>query len=273
MGPKRNRHEKAALRKVKSATRKQKQSNENAEQNGIEEEFDDDVPKMKVQLESLGLVLKEVEGDGNCLFRALSDQLFGHPEKHKQLRREVVTYMRNHREDFEPFHSDENVPFEHHLDLLERDGTYAGNDVLVAFARAYNITIAIHQLNEPLWQIHGSTNGETKCDTELHISYHNGDHYNSIRKRGQVNTGAPPNIKINVKTDGCEANEVSKPVAGTIWCDEGTGSRIFGPEITQNAVKGQKKLSAKARRKHQKRARQQNTESDDDLPAVEALSL
>ena len=64
MGPKRNRHEKAALRKVKSATRKQKQSNENAEQNGIEEEFDDDVPKMKVQLESLGLVLKEVEGDG-----------------------------------------------------------------------------------------------------------------------------------------------------------------------------------------------------------------
>ena len=38
--------------------------NENAEQNGIEEEFDDDVPKMKVQLESLGLVLKEVEGDG-----------------------------------------------------------------------------------------------------------------------------------------------------------------------------------------------------------------
>ena len=96
----------------------------------------------------------------NCLFRALSDQLFGHPEKHKQLRKEVVTYMRNHKEDFEPFHSDENVPFDHHLDLLERDGTYAGNDGLVAFARANNITIAIHQLNEPLWQIHGSTNGE-----------------------------------------------------------------------------------------------------------------
>ena len=96
----------------------------------------------------------------NCLFRALSDQLFGHPEKHKQLRKEVVTYMRNHKEDFEPFHSDENVPFDHHLDLLERDGTYAGNDGLVAFARANNITIAIHQLNEPLWQIHGSTNGD-----------------------------------------------------------------------------------------------------------------
>jgi len=275
MGPKRNRHEKAAFRKVKAATRKQKQTNGDGEQNENDIEFDDDVPKMKIQLEKLGLVLKEVEGDGNCLFRALSDQLFGHPEKHKQLRKEVVTYMRNHKEDFEPFHSDENVPFDHHLDLLERDGTYAGNDGLVAFARANNITIAIHQLNEPLWQIHGSTNGETKCDNELHISYHNGDHYNSIRKRGQVNTGAPPNIRINIKNDGCASEETSQPPASdNIWSEEGTGSRIFGPEVSQVAVKGQKKLSAKARKKHQKMQRQQNNgDSDDDLPAVEALSL
>ena len=64
MGPKRNRHEKAALRKVKAATRKQKQTNEDGDQNENDIEFDDDVPKMKIQLEKLGLVLKEVEGDG-----------------------------------------------------------------------------------------------------------------------------------------------------------------------------------------------------------------
>ena len=188
-----------------------------------------------------------------------------------------MTYMRNHREDFEPFHSDENVPFDQHLDLLERDGTYAGNDVLVAFARAHNITIAIHQLNEPLWQIHGSANGETKCDTELHISYHNGDHYNSIRKRGQVNTGAPPNIKINIKND---AGGDEKIDPNNIWSEDGTGNRIFGPEVSQNAVKGQKKLSArqgssaKSRRKYQKRQKQQGENEDiEDMPTVEALSL
>ena len=48
--------------------------------------------------------------------------------------------MRNHREDFEPFH-DENDPFDHHLELLQEDGTYAGNDVLVAFSRSHNVTI------------------------------------------------------------------------------------------------------------------------------------
>ena len=50
-----------------------------------------------------------------------------------------------HREDFEPFH-DEHDPFDHHLELLEQDGTYAGNDVLVAFARSYNVTIGTKSL-------------------------------------------------------------------------------------------------------------------------------
>merc|ERR1712150_360959 len=160
--------------------------------------FDDDdvVPKMKIQLERLGLVLKEVEGDGNCLFRALADQLYGSPDRYKRLRQEVVQYMRTHREDFEPFH-DEHDPFDHHLELLEQDGTYAGNDVLVAFARSYNVTIVIHQLNEALWNI--SPNGEEKCDQELHISYHNGDHYNSIRRKGQLHSVGPPEIRIQIK--------------------------------------------------------------------------
>ncbi len=198
----------------------------------------------------------------NCLFRALSDQLYGTPEKHQSLRQETVNYMKNHRQDFEPF-QDESLPFDTHLECLSRDGTYAGNDSLVAFAKAKQVTIAIHQLNEPLWQIHGSANGETKCPVELHISYHNGDHYNSIRKPGQVNTGSPPNIKLNVKDDAPEHS---------LWGCQGTGSRIFGPEVSDQARQGQKKMSAKARKKYEKRQVQHN---EDNLPvqAVEALSL
>ena len=201
----------------------------------------------------------------NCLFRALSDQLYGNPQKHKQLRKEVVNYMRLHRDDFEPFHSDEFHPFDRHLELMEEDGTYAGNDVLVAFARAHQVTIAIHQLNEPLWQIHGSPNGETKCDTELHISYHNGDHYNSIRRKGQGNVLSPPSIKILIR-NGCE--EVPE---SSIWGTQGTGNRIFGPDVSKEAAKGQKKMSAKARRKYEKRPN--NQKQNEDLPEMDALSL
>ena len=53
--------------------------------------------------------------------------------------------MRTHREDFEPFH-DEHDPFDDHLELLAVDGTYAGNDVLVAIARSFNVTIATEKI-------------------------------------------------------------------------------------------------------------------------------
>ena len=40
------------------------------------------------RLGSLGLSSLEMEGDGNCQFRALADQLFGH-QKHHALTRQV----------------------------------------------------------------------------------------------------------------------------------------------------------------------------------------
>ena len=54
-GGKRNRHDKAARRHAKTIARRQKQ---------LLDDENDDVPKMKYQLEKLGLALKEVEGDG-----------------------------------------------------------------------------------------------------------------------------------------------------------------------------------------------------------------
>ena len=63
-GPKKvNKQEKAAKRRAKNSARKNKGQNGNTE-DAEDYEFDDDVPKMKIQLEKLGLELKEVEGDG-----------------------------------------------------------------------------------------------------------------------------------------------------------------------------------------------------------------
>ena len=81
MGSKKHRQDKAAERRA----RRQRKS----DTNDNFDDFEDDVPKMKIQLERLGLVLKEVEGDGNCLFRALADQLYGSPDRYKRLRQEV----------------------------------------------------------------------------------------------------------------------------------------------------------------------------------------
>ncbi|KAJ8370997.1 hypothetical protein SKAU_G00110250 [Synaphobranchus kaupii] len=132
------------------------------------------------QLQALGLKLREVPGDGNCLFRSLGDQLEGHARGHLQLRQETAQYMQSHRHDFEPFVEDE-VPFTQHLSNLSQPGTFAGNDAIVAFARSQQLRVVIHQLNAPLWEINGS---EKPVCRELHIAYRYGDHYDSVRPIG-----------------------------------------------------------------------------------------
>ncbi|XP_051915782.1 OTU domain-containing protein 3 isoform X2 [Hippocampus zosterae] len=132
------------------------------------------------QLQAMGLKLREVPGDGNCLFRALGDQLEGHSRSHLELRQETVQYMMSHRQDFEPFVEDD-IPFTEHLSNLAQPGTFAGNDAIVAFARSQQVKVVIHQLNTPLWEINGT---EKQMCRELHIAYRYGDHYDSVRRIG-----------------------------------------------------------------------------------------
>lgn len=42
-------------------------------------------------------------GDGNCLFRALSDQYYGSPSKHVEVRQNVCDWIEQHKERYEGF--------------------------------------------------------------------------------------------------------------------------------------------------------------------------
>jgi hypothetical protein len=71
----------------------------------------------------------------------------------------------------------------------------------VAFARLFQVDINIHQLDLEIWTINGSDmalNGHLKKGLvrQLHLSYHNGEHYSSIRPIGD-NSKNPTNITIN----------------------------------------------------------------------------
>ena len=81
-----------------------------------------------------------------------------------------------------------------------------GNDAIVAFSRRYEVVVVIHQLNEALWKIGGedespvTSKNKGKRKKQLHISYHNGDHYNSVRRIGDIN-GANNTIESNKPAD------------------------------------------------------------------------
>ncbi|XP_035200676.1 OTU domain-containing protein 3 [Oxyura jamaicensis] len=158
------------------------------------------------QLRALGLKLREVPGDGNCLFRALGDQLEGHSRNHLRHRQETVDYMIKQREEFEPFVEDD-VPFEKHVTNLAKPGTFAGNDAIVAFARNNQINVVIHQLNAPLWQIRGTEKNNAR---ELHIAYRYGEHYDSVRRIND-DSEAPAYLQMEMLSKNDANEEEMKP--------------------------------------------------------------
>ena len=123
--------------------------------------------QLKMELAQQRLQLRNIPGDGNCQFRALADQMDGHEKNHERFRAEVVDFMRQNRQDFEPFKKN-NETFDDYTARILRGGHqgWGGEQELIAFARLYNVNIVLHQLNHPIVS-YGSQDAR-----QLHISFH-----------------------------------------------------------------------------------------------------
>ncbi|CAF1175029.1 unnamed protein product [Adineta steineri] len=165
---------------------------------------DDTAPAFNQQLRAFNLQLRDIVGDGNCLFRSFADQMDGDQHRHASYRKKICDYMDNNREDFEPFIVDQT--FDAFVRSLSKDGTYGGNECIVAFSRLFDAKICIHQLNQPVWIVCFSDPPKH----EIHISYHNYEHYSSVRSLGdQASTSA--NIRQSMTTcDPSSINEKNK---------------------------------------------------------------
>ncbi|KAK6345894.1 hypothetical protein TWF730_010237 [Orbilia blumenaviensis] len=116
-------------------------------------------------LEGQGLYASDIIGDGDCLFRSFSDQLYGHQERATTIRLRTTSYMRRHSSYFKLFLS---VPpparktrsssaltlpnedtidrvFLDHVKRMEKPGVYGDNLEIVAFARCYGVDVKIYQ--------------------------------------------------------------------------------------------------------------------------------
>ncbi|QRV85454.1 OTU-like cysteine protease [Ceratobasidium sp. AG-Ba] len=100
--------------------------------------------ELTAQLRSLGLYAAPTLGDGNCLFRALSDQIYGTPNEHLPLRVEICNFMAAHPERFEAF-VDDDQGLDRHLSAMRRSGTYGGHLELTAFAQLKALNVKVVQ--------------------------------------------------------------------------------------------------------------------------------
>ncbi|CAA0832801.1 SEC-C motif-containing protein / OTU-like cysteine protease family protein [Striga hermonthica] len=166
-----------------------------------------DVSELRGQLDALGLKIIQVTADGNCFFRALADQLDGDEDEHEKYRNMVVQFIKNNREQFEPFVEDE-VPFEEYCRSMGEDGTWAGHVELQAASLVTHSNICIHRNMSPRWYIRNFDKLEARM---IHLSYHDGEHYNSVRSKDDSCAG--PAREIVIKGDAAVSANTNQPKA------------------------------------------------------------
>ena len=174
--------------------REKKRNQKRKQGKGNLEVYSGSFRKFTQQLERLGLHIRDMRGDGNCMFRAVADQLYSQEHRHDEVRRELCDFVESKRTDFEPFVEDDE-DFDIYLARMRTDAEWGGNFELAAVVRCFGVHVIVHQLAAPRYQL---TNHEIKGShvRTIHLSYHDGEHYNSVRVLGD-NSSIGPAVDIS----------------------------------------------------------------------------
>ncbi|TYH53712.1 hypothetical protein ES332_D09G119300v1 [Gossypium tomentosum] len=144
-----------------------------------ERQFEIDIRRAK------GLEVKRMLEDGNCLFRAVADQVYGDSEAYDLIRQMCIDYMERERDHFSQFITE---GFTSYCKRKRRDKVYGNNVEIQALSEMYNRPIHIYSYSiEPINIFHGSYNSDTP---PIRLSYHHGNHYNSLVDPRRLTVGA-----------------------------------------------------------------------------------
>ncbi|XVE75393.1 hypothetical protein DITRI_Ditri12bG0090700 [Diplodiscus trichospermus] len=92
------------------------------------------------RLQLYGVVENTVQGDGNCQFRSLSDQLYRSQDHHRFVRQQVVSQLKSNPEMYEGY-----VPMAYgdYLKKMNKNGEWGDHVTLQAAADSYGVKIFV----------------------------------------------------------------------------------------------------------------------------------
>jgi len=118
-------------------------------------------------------------GDGNCLFRSVSHQVYGDPSHHLLVRRFCVDYMELEADYFSNFVTggDDGTDFKSYADNMRKSGAWGDHLEIQAMSEIYERPIFVYAYSTtPL-----RTYRDDQADRiPIRLSYHFSSHYNSV---------------------------------------------------------------------------------------------
>jgi hypothetical protein len=146
------------------------------------------VPKLEP-----GFRVAQMELDGNCFYRSVSDQLFrDQGNGHVIVRHQINNHIRRNGEEFKHFHllndsSLELTDLGPYIKQMGQDGAWAGHPEIYAAAMCYEVDITIYSKDYAeiggslVFTCAGATDEGVREREMIYISYHDNNHLNSVR--------------------------------------------------------------------------------------------
>ncbi|KAF7848736.1 hypothetical protein BT93_L1611 [Corymbia citriodora subsp. variegata] len=146
------------------------------------EEEVSDHQRLLDRLQVYDLVENKVQGDGNCQFRALSDQLYRSPEHHKFVRQQIVQQLKSCPEMYAGYVS---KPFGDYLKGMSKCGEWGDHVTLQAAADSYGVKIFVLTSFKETCYIEILPH-IPKSGRVIFLSFWAEVHYNSIYPEGEL---------------------------------------------------------------------------------------
>lgn len=152
---------------------------------------------------SFNLKIQKITPDGNCLFRAISHQLYNTETYHEMIRKECMDYIVKEKEHFQHFISSQS--FEDYVERMRQDKTWGDHIELQAISEIYKARIEIFYNSEIPIVIYYS---QGKPERIIRLYYRNLNHYDSIVETEQGIDGTLETLIKSSKQKMKEMNQI-----------------------------------------------------------------
>ena len=163
-------------KKRKTEKKRNKKEKEEEEEKELNEKKLKEIQETVLRnLEKGNFKLKEIKGDGNCLYRCVALQVYGSDNLHQRVREETMNYMQKHASHYSQFVSNLEG-WENYLKRNRRLGAFGGNLEIQAISELYNRPIQIFEEN----QLRNIFHSYQLRSPPIILEYINGNHFNCI---------------------------------------------------------------------------------------------
>jgi len=165
-----------------------------------EKEIRDLMVRFSAKLKQQGLEIREVNADGNCLYRGFAVCIYGKEDEHERVRQECCQYMNQQREFFENFIPD----FDETMALKNKQYEWGDHVDIIAMSERYNVRVHIYEYDKErdVAMRTLASGGELELPIVM-LSRHREKHYNILHYSARPNclVGDNSNASVSIKQE------------------------------------------------------------------------